>query len=357
MEQIKTNRAVLFSMCVAVFVAFAINVQSAQNPPLKLIQSIPVPGLEGGKFDHFGVDLKGNRLFSTFEAQGTHGSVEVFDMRTNKHIQSIGKGVLQQPHSLLYREDLDRIYVTDGNHQIGAVRIYDGKSYRLIKSLDLTPLTDWRGYDPVTKFLYVNGNGREFKKPFSTVSVIDTTAGEVVATITVDDDKITDFALETSNSNMYTGMRDKNLIGVIDRNTRTVVATWPVTLGDRFGDMALDRGNHRLFVICRFGKMVIFDTQTGKELQALPINQYAHDLTYDAGSKRLYVTAAGAKGVGHASVEVFKQIDPDHYRSLGKVPTGFGARNGILVPEINRFFVSVPKHESTDARILVFAVQ
>jgi DNA-binding beta-propeller fold protein YncE len=350
----KKNWVVLLSIGVTIFAAFAVNARSAMNPPLKLIQRIPVPGAGGGDFDHFAVDIKTNRLFSCDEG---HHTVEVFDMGTNQHIQTIGQGVIQEPHSLLYREDLGRLYVVDGNRKVGAVRIYDGKNYSLIKNIDVPMFADWSGYDPATKYLYVNGNGSAVNKPESTATIIDTTAGEVVGQIVVDDKVITDFALETSNPNIYSGMRTKSQVAVIDRKTRKVVATWPLTLGEGMGHMALDIANHRLFVNCRSGKMVIFDTQTGKELQAIPINQHSDELQYDKPTKRLYVVARGAPEGGHASVEVIQQIDADHYKSLGEVTTEFAARCGIYVPERHRFYVAAPKNGTKGPEILVYDVQ
>ena len=59
----------------------------AQQPaPLKLIESIPLPGLKEGDFDHFAVDLDGHRLFLTAEANAL---VEVFDAQTNKLIRTV----------------------------------------------------------------------------------------------------------------------------------------------------------------------------------------------------------------------------------------------------------------------------
>ncbi len=345
----------LLLMCVILCSTFAMRAQSTSKPPLKLIQSAPLPGIQ--HFEHFGIDAKGNRLFSLAGVQ--EGKLEVFDIRTAQHLRSVGG--LQEGQCLVYRQELDRIYVVGGGGNLitqpGKIWIYDGKDYSLIKSLDVPPGAAWCGYDAATKYLYVNGNGRLVQKPDSTVTVIDTSSGEEVARFEVDDDVITDFQIETSNPNIYTGERNKKLIAVIDRNTRTVIARWPVTLGEGLGHMALDRENHRLFVACRYGQVVIFDTQTGKELQALPISQYPDDLEYDPGSKRLYATCAGATGVGHSTVDVFKQIDPDHYKLLGQVLTEPGARNGILVPEVNRFFVAVPQHGRIDSHILVFKVQ
>src|SRR5438034_10948368 len=53
--------------CLPLLVLFAIPLLLHAQPsaPLKLIQSIPLPGLKEGDFDHFAVDLDGHRLFLT----------------------------------------------------------------------------------------------------------------------------------------------------------------------------------------------------------------------------------------------------------------------------------------------------
>ena len=358
----KPVRIALVSASIAIYAVFALNTPGAAHSFLRLIHAVPLPGIDGD-FDHFAVDLQGNRLFSAAEG---HGTVEVFDMRANTHIGSIGQGEMKQPHSLLYREDLNRLYVVDGNLKIGAVRIYDGKDYSLIKSIDLPPYADWSVYDPATKYLYVNGNGIFLDQPDSTVSVIDTSAGEVVGRIKVDDSVITGFALDPSGPNLYTGMRNKKLVAVIDRKTREVAATWPITLGEgsNFGFMALDPENHRLFVNTanhrvtadpspgkQYQKMAVFDTQTGNEVQTIPINEHTDHLQYDAATKRLFVVAAVPP-----SIEVFQQIDPDHYKPLGEVTTEPTARVGLYVPERRRFYVAVPKYGEKAPHILVYQV-
>jgi hypothetical protein len=73
---------------------------------------------------------------------------------------------------------------------------------------------------------------------------------------------------------------------------------------------------------------------------------------FDPATKRLYVACGGT-----GTVEVYEQIDPDHYKSLGKVPSGPWGKNGRLVPELNRYFVPVPKHGDNSAKVLVYQVQ
>src|SRR5487761_941814 len=96
--------------------------------PLKLVAKDKRPADVNGRFDHLGVDLRGNRLFLAAE---TAHEVLVFNLRTGQFLRAItGIGI---PHAIFCREDLNRIYITDGG--AGELKIYDGKSYRLLKSV------------------------------------------------------------------------------------------------------------------------------------------------------------------------------------------------------------------------------
>lgn len=315
--------------------------------PLKLVGSYEFPSDVKGRFDHLIVDLKGRRLFTTPQASK---AVMVFDLHTRQLIHTIPG--IEIPHHLLYREDLDRLYVTDGGGG-GALKIFDGKAYDLVKSVKLLPDTDPSTYDPATKLIYVENGGKDANLSYSTVNIIDTTSGENLGSLTVDSPGLDGMAMEASSPRLYEADVARNRVIVIDRVARKVIATWPITLGKTAVTLALDERHHRLYAGCRSGQIVIFDTQSGKELQALPINQGIDDLDFDAKSKRLYAACPGGDG----SVDVYEQTDPDHYKSLGQVPTGPGARTGDLVLELNRYFVAVPQHESTNAKVLEFEIQ
>jgi len=67
------------------FVIFGIAARAQEKQPLKLLVTTPLPGY-AGDFDHFGIDLKGKRLFLTAE---DHKTVEVFDLMDGKRIKTI----------------------------------------------------------------------------------------------------------------------------------------------------------------------------------------------------------------------------------------------------------------------------
>jgi DNA-binding beta-propeller fold protein YncE len=310
--------------------------------PLKLLETFKLSPDIKGNFDHFAVDLKTNRLFATPEG---YKAVLVFDVQSGKLIHTI-RGI-EKPHAILYREDLHRLYVTDG--EAGELKIFDSRNYALLSNVKLLLDADSIGYDPETKLLYIDNGGGDVHETYSMISVVDTTAGKKVADMKVDGDTLEAMRLERSSPRMYVNNKAKGQVEVIDRNKRVIVESWPVTKSKTNVAMALDEPNHRLFVACRGGDIVVFDTTTGKELMALPITKGVDDLVYDAGSRRLYASADG-------NVDVYEQTDPDQYKPLGKVPTGSLGRTSLLVPALKRYFVAVPQHGTESAGILVFEV-
>ncbi len=315
-------------------------VAAEQGAPLKLVQTFQLPAGIKGRFDHFGVDLKNGRLFATPEDSQR---LLVLDINTGRLIREI-EGI-SKPHAVLYRADLNRIYVTDGVD--GSLKIFDGTSYRLIDRIKLFKDADSIGYDPSTGLLYVVNGGGDEGLEYSMLSVIDTAAGKKAADIRLEGKTLEAMALDSFRPRLYVNNTARNQIEVIDRWKKAVVATWPVTLGKSNVSMALDERLQRLFVGCRSGQLVVFDTNTGKELQMLPIPAGTDDLVYGEGGRRLYVT-------GNGSVTVFEQDDADHYESLGTMPTVSGAGTGRLVPQISRYFVAAPQLDSESAAVLVF---
>src|SRR3984893_14826844 len=327
---------------VATLVLFGVSARCQVAAPIKLVQTLELPAEVKGNFDHFGIDLKGARLFATPE--GYH-AVLVFELKSGKPIHTItGIG---KPHAVLYREDLNRIYITDGD--AGDLKIFDGTTYRLLSSVKLLEDADSIGFDPATKYLYVDNGGGDVHQTYSMLSIIETTAGKKLADLKIDGETLEAMALEKSTPRMYVNNRAKNQISVVDREKREVVASWPVTLCKNNVAMALDEANHRLFVACRTGQIAVLDTQTGKEVTSFPITKGVDDMIYDAASKRVYAACDGA-------VDIFEQSGPDNYKLLANVPTGPMGRTARLVPELKRYFVAVPQHGTTSAEVLVFEV-
>jgi DNA-binding beta-propeller fold protein YncE len=341
------SKVMLYSCAIALLLVF--QGRALDTDPLTLVQTIEMPNVPTFPYaDHLGVDVKGHRLFAAM--QGAKSEV-VIDINAAKVIHNIQ---LQDPHSVVYRSDLDRIYVTDGDPTEPGVKVFDGRDYHLIKSIKLQQRTDSAAYDPKSKYFYVVNGGEAAKQNYSLISVVDTTSMESLGDIKIPGETLEQLELEASGPRLYVTIEEKSEIAVVDREKRALLETWPITKGKVPAAIALDEANHRLFVGCRttdmHGHIVVFDTTTGKEIDALPIGGHVDQMFFDPASKRIYAS----DGVG---VDVYQEQDPDHYALLGKADTGLMSKTGLLVPELHRYFAAVPHIGSQAAKILVFQTQ
>src|SRR3984957_16843873 len=328
----------------ALVVACVAPLSAQEKAPLRLVQTIDVPGVR--KWDHFGVDIKGNRLFVASEEEP---AVEVFDLRTNKHLQSLTE--FKEPHNVVPFPDLKKIYVVDG--EASEIKILDYVSYKLVGHTPLTIDADPVAYDPASKYLYVVNGGREAKTPTCLISIIDTTTGKKIADMTLETNRLESMAIEKSGKRLFVNMTGINSIGVVDREKRLVVQTWPISAGKENVPLQYDEATHRLFLATRKpSKLVVVNADNGKEVASLDVADYVDDLAYDAAHHRLYIPGGGGDG----AVTVVDERDADHYQVIATIPTKPGAKTARLVPELNKYYVGVPAKGAQPAQILVFDV-
>src|SRR6266404_1419436 len=101
----------------ALSVTLAVNSKAQDHAPLKLVATIPLPGLHDGDFDHFAPDVAGHRLFLTAEE---NEKVVVLDTSGNTVIHTMEE--IKAPHAILYRPDLKKLFIVEGD--ASAVRVY-----------------------------------------------------------------------------------------------------------------------------------------------------------------------------------------------------------------------------------------
>jgi DNA-binding beta-propeller fold protein YncE len=314
--------------------------------PLKLIATTPMPGFTGD-FDHFGIDLKGSRLFLASEDQKT---VEVFDLRTGERIHSI-KG-FGQPLTMAYLAESNRLIVTDGG-DTDAVELVDCKEYKIISTLKLGLGVDHGVYNPVNKYFYVeNGGGPEGK--IHVLSIIDTKSFKQIGEVAgLPGNSNEGMVIDHEGKKLYVNLTGPDEIGVIDLNTRQLIARWSLPDAHVAHAIALDEPNHRLFTATRKpSQFIVFNTDTGKVVTTLPCVGVNSDMSLDVARKRIYVT-------GTETASVFEQRDADHYEHIAEVPTAYRAKSSIFVPELGRLYVADSGKGKPDAKLAVqiFEVQ
>ncbi|MES2259510.1 MAG: hypothetical protein V4724_13355 [Pseudomonadota bacterium] len=302
-----------------------------------------LPGYEGD-FDHFSVDVAGNRLFLAAE---DHGTLEVFELASGRHLKTVA-GV-EVPHGILYLPDVNRLVVTDSG--AGATKVFDAASYQLLGNIKLVPGADSMTYDAAGKHMYIVAGGKNGKLPVSTLFRIDPRSGQVAGKLQFDTDKVEAMAVEENGTRLYVNVTGKNQVAVLDKTTLAPLETWTVTAGQANAAMAFDEAGHRLFVVTRKPyKVVVMNTRTGAVIASLPAPERTNEAIYDKVNHRIYLA-------GDDFMAVIAQKDADHYEALDPVPTAKGAKTAILVPQLKRLFAAVsPGEGKTGAAVIGFDV-
>jgi len=315
---------------------------ASDSNPLKLVKSVDLPKYSGD-FDHFAADISGNRLFLAAE---DHGTLEVFDLKSAKWIKTI-RG-FEVPHSILYLPASQKLFVTDGGESMS--KVLNGPDFQVLKKVRLVPGADSLAYDPKNHRAYVVTGGKDVKMKESVLSVIDTTDFSKKADLKFDSAHVEGMALESQGRRMFVNVTDHNEVDVVNRDSMKIVDRWPLQNVGENSPMILDELNHRLFIVCRKpAKLVVVDTETGKQVGAWDTAGHSDGMAFDSAHKRIYVP--GAEGY----IAVYQQIDADHYELMAKVPTAPGAKTCLLVPELNRLYVAVsPGEGKYGARVLAF---
>jgi WD40 repeat protein len=260
--------------------------QAQEKLPLKLIATTPMPGFTGD-FDHFGLDVKNNRLFLASEDQKT---VEVFDLRTGERIHSI-KG-FGQPLTMTYLPESNRLIVADGG-DTDAVELVDCKNYKIISTIKLGQGVDHSAYNPQDGYFYVeNGGGPDAKT--HVLTIIDTKSlkkiGEVAG---LPGNSNEGMVIDHEGKKLYLNLTATDEVGVIDLNTRELIARWPLPDAHVAHAIALDEPNHRLFTATRRpARFIVFNMDTGKAVTSVPCVAVNSDMWLDVLRKRICVTGS-----------------------------------------------------------------
>jgi DNA-binding beta-propeller fold protein YncE len=310
--------------------------------PLRLVQTIPLT--VEGRLDHLYADVKGMRLFVA--ALGNN-SVEVIDLRAGKRISDLTG--IQKPQGVWYVPALEKLFIASGND--GMCRVYYGKTLKLIDSIKLDLGVDLVGYNPRSKLLYVGYGGEDAKKDFGNVAMIDVRRDKHVGDIRTSAHPGS-ILVDGAGRRIYITIPKTSEVAVIDAKSNQIIKSWQVSEAQRTVTLALDSVNGRLFVGARTpGHVIVYDIASFNKVADFPSVGLMDGMFFDAGRRRLYVSG------GEGFVDVFQQRDPNHYDSLAKIPTGPIARTSLFVPELNRYYVAVPRNGDHGAEIRVYEPQ
>lgn len=298
--------------------------QSPELAPLVLTARIPLPGVSG-RLDHFTVDPK--RRLAIFSGLGNN-SVEIVNTFEAKLVHSILG--LDEPQGPLYVPEFDKLFVANAGN--GTVKVFDGKTYALRKTLELGDESDTDNvrWDEASKRVFVGVLGG--------IAMIDAATEVHAGDLKGSGGHSESFQLEKNGSRIFVNVPNDpkygSVVNVIDRKTGALT-NWNLNGAKANFPMALDEDDHRLFVITRTPPfLVVLNTDTGKEVARVRVKAATDDTYFDAARRLIYVIC------GEGYISVVQQRDPDHYALVANIPTIPGARTGGMFG--SNLLVAVP---------------
>jgi len=320
----------------ALMFALSVGAQAQTAPPLKLEKTIPLEHVTG-RIDHMDLDVTGQRLFVSALGNNT---LEVLDLKVGKQVRSISG--CSEPQGVVYVRNRNQLFVANGGS--GKVDVFDSRSFKLLKSFGDMPDADDARYDSQAGMVYIAyGKGA--------LAVIRTGTLEKVGEIKTAAHPEA-FAVEPDGNRIFINEPDAREVEMAARRQQKVITRWPMrNFGGNF-PMALDEKDHRLFVGCRrHARLIVFNATKGEPVANLALSGDNDDMYYDAARHRIYASC------GEGFVDVFAQQDANHYQRIAHIPTASGARTSYYSPELNEFFLAVPRRWNQKAEIRVFKVE
>lgn len=335
---------------------------SQKAPVLTFVGSIPLAHVDG-RMDHMSVDLTGQRLFS---AAFDNHTLEVIDLKSGKQVKSLP---LDNPQNSYYVPSVNRLFVSSEGD--GTVKIFDGTTFALQRTVQLAEDADNMRYDARRKHVLVDYGGEKFL--YGKVQGRQGEKDGAVAVLDLDGKNLAQIPTgghpealqpEEKGNRIFINSPDNHYVVVADLDSNKVLAHWSNPQCENY-PMALDEAHHRIFVFCRGASRVsVIDTASGKQVASIPATPLStsDDMFYDPSKSRLYIlsrlligTDEDPRAQGPGIVDVIQQQNGDHYEKIATYTTGYGAQTGLFVPEWGKLFVAT-RHQPTgqSGEILIY---
>jgi DNA-binding beta-propeller fold protein YncE len=279
-----------------------------------------------GGFDYVYADVAGRRLYiprggvaATATAAALPGRVTVFDLDTLAPVGDIpntrGNGAAVDPKS------------GHGFASSKPVAMWDTRTLALIKTIDVQGNPDGILFDPFNDRVYV------FSHAAPHATVIDSKDGSVLGTI--DLGGAPEQAVTDGKGHLYVDVSDKANVAVIDAKSMAVTAHYELGgAGEGLAGLALDAGNHVLFVACRLpapGVMVMLNADTGKVLATLPLAGSSDGAVFNPET----LEAFSSSGQGDGTLTIVKEKSPTSFEVEQNLKTMSGAKTLTLDSKTN----------------------
>ncbi|WP_295797758.1 hypothetical protein [Mucilaginibacter sp.] len=289
-----------------------------------------------GRIDHIDIDIKHKTAYIAGLGNNT---LEIVDLGNGKITGSI-KG-LDEPQGVAYIPKHQEILVANGG--TGECGFYNALTLKKTGSIKLTDDADDVRYEAGTDRIYVGyGSGG--------IAIIDAANHKQVGDIPLPAHPES-FQLDAKTGKLWVNLPGSGMVAVADLKQLKLTAEWRKVLPRANFPMAYDEVQHRIVVGYRLpAKLIVYNSETGKEIFSTPMAGDVDDLYWDAKSKNIYISG------GSGAINVFRQTGDSTYKQIADIKTRNGARTSLLVPELGLFLIAARAGGDKPASLLVYKI-
>jgi DNA-binding beta-propeller fold protein YncE len=284
----------------------------SQSTSFKVVKSFPIKS--SGGWDYIAVNDG-----KVYVSHGTQ--VNIIDENSGDSVGVIGgtTGV----HGIAFDNNLHRGYTSNG--RLNNVFVFDLSTNKVLDSIATGENPDAISYEPFSKKI-ITCNGRS-----KSLSVVDPEKNKVVATIELDGKP--EEAVSDAKGKLFVNLEDKSQIAEVDMKNYKVLNRWPIAPGESATGLALDKKTNRLFAGCDNKILVVVNAENGKVVTSLPIGEGCDGVVFDANKNLVFASC------GEGNMTVIKEKDANNFSVAQTVPTQTTARTIALDPANNTLFL------------------
>jgi DNA-binding beta-propeller fold protein YncE len=212
------------------------------------------------------------------------------------------------------------------------VTMFDLKTLAAIKQIKVGPGLDGIMYDEPDDRIILTNHSR----PIGTLTAIDPTSGDIVATVELEDTS-PEGAAADGKGHIFVNNEGTNTIQVIDIKTWKATASWPLAPCEGPTGIAYDKASNRIFSGCS-NTSVVVDPGTGKIVASIKNGSRVDALGWDPSKKLIYIPNGG-----EGNVTVVHQDSPDKYTVVATINTFRGAKTIAVDPVTHNAYLFQPE--------------
>lgn len=273
------NQIVAFAVMLCVWCAAisTVSSQTPEQPPLKKVADIPLPG-KAVRFDYQSLDASHGRLYI---AHMNADQLVVFDTKKREVVANLNG--FPSVHGVWAVPEIGRVYASaTGEHKVAVV---DMQNLKTIAKAGPVHYPDGIAYAPDAKRVFISDEHGDAD------AVIDATTNELVTAIPLGGGA-GNTVFDSGSGRILVAVHEKNELVAIDPVAAKIVGRYPMPGIESPHGVALDLNSRLAFVAGEENnKLALVDLTNMQVLAIYPVGKDPDVLAFDPGLKQLYVSA------------------------------------------------------------------